>query len=153
MFRRYFQLSADMVLTQFPQKIILLIRQKIVKTDSRSDKHFFHPGNFPEFLKQFYIVAVIRVQIGAGRREKALSVTAHAVCHLLFAGRMPEIGRRSSHIMNIPFKFLFFRDFFRLFDQRIMAPYLDDPSLMESQGTKTASPETSPAASQAEPDL
>ena len=46
MFRRYLQLSADMMPAQFPEKTVIRICHDIIKTDSGTDKHFLHSRKF-----------------------------------------------------------------------------------------------------------
>ena len=55
--------------------------------------------------------------------------------------------------MDIPLEIRLFCEDFGLLKQRFMAPGLDNPSLMEGQGTETASPKAAAAAGQTEFDL
>ena len=83
-------------------------------------------------------------------REQALLMWTYALCHLLLTGRCPEVRGRSSHIMDIALKIWFFNHQLRFFDQRLMASRLNDPSLMEGQGTETTTAKTSPVTDQTE---
>ena len=56
---RHFQLTADMVFAQFPQKSAVFIVHQIVEPDSGADKDFFHPGNRPQLPEQSQVIAVI----------------------------------------------------------------------------------------------
>ena len=116
-------------------------------------KTFLNFRNLPQLFQQLYIIGVVCIQIAARRGEKALPVPAYAVFHLFLTGRMSEIRRRSSHIMDISFKLLLLCDLLRFFYQRIMTSHLYDSSLVEGQCTEAASSETPAAAGQAETDL
>ena len=51
MLRCNFQLTADMILTQFFEKRVIRIRQQIVKPDTGTDKYFLTPGIFLRSLR------------------------------------------------------------------------------------------------------
>ena len=63
---------------------------------------------------------------------------------------MPEIGRWSAYIVDIALKIFAFRQSCCFFYNGFMTSGLYDPSLMEGQGTETASAEASPIAHQTE---
>ena len=87
MFRRYLELSADMVLTKLPQECPVFLRQQIIETDTRTDENFFYLRNRPQ--------------------EQALFVRTGAVGHLFFACRVTEVCRRTADIVDIPLEIWF----------------------------------------------
>ena len=89
-------------------------------------------------------------QVLARLRKQALLFLAHAASQLLFAGRLPEISRRPSHVMDISFEILILRKLPGLIKQGFMASCLQDPSLVEGKGAEVAAPKASPVADQAE---
>ena len=137
-----------MVLHQFPEEFFILIIDQIIKTYSGTDKYFFHFWNLPQFPEQGQVIRVINVQVFTGSWKQALFLRAYAFRELLLTGRMPEICRRPSHVMDIALKVLIFRHKLRFPDEGFVASRLDNPSLMESQRTEIAAAETSPAAYQ-----
>ena len=105
-----FELTAHMVFAQFPEKFILPVCKQVIKSDPGADEHFFHSRDVPQFLKERYIITVVRIQIPAWIGKQALTVPADAMFHLFFAGRMPEVCGRSTYIMDISLEILFFCD-------------------------------------------
>ena len=148
MLRSDLQLSADMILTQLPQKIIVFICQYIIKTDPRTDKNLLDAGNLTQFSQQLNVIRVVCHKVFAGFREQTLSVGTDTPCQLLFAGRMSEIRRWTAYIMDVSLKIRLVSEFFCLLDDRCMTPCLDSTSLMKSQRTEIASSETAPVADQ-----
>ncbi len=138
MFRSDLQLAAHMILNQFPEKAVIRIRQQVIKTDPGTDEYLLHSRKRAQLTKQFQIVLMIRFQIRAGPREKALAVLAYALGQLLFTGRGAEIGGGPSYIMDITFEILILYDLPRLFQNGFVAAYLDDPALVEGERTETA---------------
>ncbi len=68
---------------------------------------------------------------------------------LFAAGREAEIGCGAPHVMDVSLKLRILRQKPCLFHQGFVAPRLDNPPLMESQGAKAACAKTSPVADQA----
>ena len=151
--RGHFQLAADMVPAEFTEKFPLPVGQQIIKPDAGTDKYLLYTGNVTELFQQADIITVIRIEIPARRREKALPVPAYALLHLLRTGGVPEIGGGAAHIVDIPLEVFFLCDLPGFLYKRIMASHLDDPSLVKGQRTETASAETAPVADQAETDF
>ena len=89
-------------------------------------------------------------QIFAGLREQALLSGAGPLCHLLFAGREPEISCGASHIVDIALEIRLLRQKPCLLQNGFMAPDLDDPSLVEGQGAEAAAAKAAPVADEAE---
>ena len=110
------ELTAYVMLTQFSEKCIVFICNKIIVSYTTTDKDLFHFGKIAELSEKLYIILVADFCIGANRGVKALPVTAGALLKLLFAGRCTEICRRSAYIVNIsleilvPYKLLRFCD-------------------------------------------
>ena len=102
-----------MILNQFPEKGILPVCQQIIEPDAAADKDLFDPGNRPQLPQKRYIVAVIGVHIFAGSGEEALPPGAGAFFHLLLAGRVPEVGSGTAHIVNVAFEVRILYHFFR----------------------------------------
>ena len=142
-----------MILTEFPKERAVFVCQHIIETDTRTDEHLLHLWNGPQFAQQGNIIAVIRTNILAWFREKALPVWTCALRQLLFAGRETEVCGRAAYIVDIALKVRFLCEKLCLFHQRFMASCLNDAPLMESQGTETAGAKAAAVADQAEFDL
>ena len=59
MLRRHTELPADMVLAELAEKSSVLVGQKIVKSETGADKHFFDAGQGAELSKERKVVAVV----------------------------------------------------------------------------------------------
>src|SRR5699024_6980936 len=81
---------------------------------------------------------------------EALPVFAYSVLKLLVTGGLPEIRRRAAHIMDIPFEVRILGHLYCLVKKGLMAPGLQDPSLVEGQRTEAASSKASAVADEAE---
>ena len=93
---------------------------------------------------------MVCLQVLARLRKQALLFLAHAASQLLLAGRLPEIRRWPSYVMDISFEILILRKLPGLIKQGFMASCLQDPSLVEGKGAEVAAPKASPVADQAE---
>ena len=153
MLRRHPQLSADMVLTEFPKKSPVPVRQQIVKAESRPDKYFFDTRQAAELFQQRQIIPVVNLQIRTGLREEAPPVFAGAVCHLFFTGGRAEFRGRSPHVIDISLEIGLLQHLLRLLQDRLVAAHLDYTALMKSQGTEIAVTVAPAVGCQAEPDL
>ena len=78
MFRRHFQLTADMILTQFFQECFVLICQQIIKTNTGADKNLLNSRQCPELAQKCHIILVICLQLGTRFREQALLIRTGA---------------------------------------------------------------------------
>ena len=150
MLRRDLQLSADMVHAEFPEEILLFICEHIIETDSGTDKDLLDLRKRPEFPEECDIIRVIRDQVLAWLREQTLFSRTCSVFQLFFAGREAEVRRRTADIMDIAFEIRLVCQIFGLLDNRLMAPNLDDPALVEGQRTEAAAAETAAVADEAE---
>ena len=93
-----FELTADVILAELAEKSSVLVGQKIVKSETGADKHFFDAGQGAELSKERKVVAVVHLEIGTGLRVQTAAVLAGAVCHLLAAGRCAELGGRAADV-------------------------------------------------------
>ena len=89
-------------------------------------------------------------QIFAGLREQALLSWADSLCHLLFAGREPEISRGASHIVDIALEI-------RLLRQKLASSRMDSWLLTwtirpwwKVRAQKLQPPKAAPVADEAE---
>ena len=153
MLRGHFQLAGDVVLHQLPNEGIFFVCQEIVKPDTAADKDLFHPGDLPELSQQGHIVAVVGVYVLAWSGVEALAAAAGTLGHLLFTGRVAEIGGGAAHIVDIALEIRILHHFLRFFQDVFMASDLDDTTLVEGQRAEGAGPEAAPVADQAELDL
>ena len=58
----------------------------------------------PDLAEQLHIIPVGYLQVGAGFGKQALSVRAGSFFSLFLTGGSTEIGRGTSHIVNIAFE-------------------------------------------------
>ena len=79
---------------------------------------------------------MVNYQVFARLRKQALLCRTCTPCELLFTCRLPEIGCRTTNIMDIALKVLILRDKLCLFYDRLMTSCLDYPALMEGQCTE-----------------
>ena len=86
---------------------------------------------------------MIHLQVRAGFWEQALPVPACPRLQLLSAGRLVKIRRRSSDIVDVPFEIRILRQKPCLVQDRLIAPCLNDPPLVEVQCAEIARPEAS----------
>ena len=93
---------------------------------------------------------MVGFQILTRLREETLSVLTDTVGHLLFAGRLTEIGGRTSHIMDITLKIRFPNKLAGFRQKGFVAPGLQNPSLVESKCTEAAATETAAVTDEAE---
>ena len=142
MLRGHFQLSADMMLTQFPKERIGWISHDIVVAESGTDEYLFdarQPANFPQ---QLNIIRMIYLEVRAGLWKQALPVFACPGFQLLLACGMPEIRGRTADIVNIALEIRHLRNSFRLAENGFMGTAGDNPALQERDGAERAGTET-----------
>ncbi len=152
-FRRHFQLTADVMFHQFFEKRVVRVRHQIVKADARADKYFFYAGQRPQSAKKRQIIRMIHLQIGTWFREKALSVFADALRHLFLAGRMSEIGGGTAHVVDIALEIRLLYHLLCFPQNGFVASDLHRPALMEGQRTEITPAETPSAADKREFDF
>ena len=144
------ELTADVMLTQLLEEGWILVCHQVVEPDARLYEYFLDSREGPEFAQQIKIVGVGDLQVGAGPREKAAAVLACPRCQLLFTCRLPEVGGRAAHIVDIAFEIWLLGEPDGLVYDGLMAPRLDDPPLVEGEGAEVAASETAPGADEAE---
>ena len=147
------QLPGDVVLHQLPEEGVLGVGQKIVKANAAANEDLLDPGNFPELAQQRHIIAVVGVHILAGGGVEALPSAAGTLGHLLFAGRVPEVGGGAAHIVDVALEVRIFDHFFCLGQNGFVASHLDDTALVEGQGAEGAGAEAAPVGYQTEFDF
>ena len=138
MFRRHLQLPGDMPADEFFEKRIIMIQHDIIKPHPGTDKHLLDAVQIPQLLQKRGIGGMIHFQIRAGLREEALSVLACSYLQLLVAGRLMKVRRRSAHIMDVTFEIRIPDQPFCLFQNRLIASCLDNPSLVKIQRAEIA---------------
>lgn len=132
------ELSADVVLDDFPQECVAFVRHDIIVAQARTDKHLFDAGQSANFPKQGNIVSMIHREIFAGSGVKALTRRAGTARQLPLAGGTAKIGRGSAHIVDEAFKVRHLRDAPSLVEYGFMAARGDDAPLMKRDGAKAA---------------
>ena len=65
MFRSDLELSADVVLAQLPEELLIFVLQHKIETDSRTHKYFLNPVQFPQLSEKVKIILVIRIEVPA----------------------------------------------------------------------------------------
>ena len=85
-------------------KPVVFVVNQVIKADTGTDKDFFYSGQGTQLPKKSQIIGVIDLQILAGRRKQALSARAGTFGVLFFTGRLPEVRRWPSHVMDVAFK-------------------------------------------------
>ena len=131
MFRGNPQLTADVVLAEFPQKSPVAVRKQVIKAEAGADKNLFYAGQGAELFEQGQVISVVDLQIGAGLREKTASVPAGTVGHLLFTGRCAELRGRTSDIINIALEIWLLQHLPCLLQDGLVAAHLYDAALVE----------------------
>ena len=150
---RNLELSRDVMAHQLAQKGIVLIAEQVIEPDSAADKHLLDAGDRPQPPQQRQVIPMIDEEVFAGGGEQALPLGTDPLFELLLAARMPEVGGRPAHVVDIALKILFPGHPRRLRCDGVVAANLDDPALMKGQGTEAAAAEAAPVGGQAEPDL
>lgn len=150
---RHLELAADVMGHQLPEKAFVRVGHQIIVPDPRPDEDLFYPGQGPQTAEQVKVIAVVRFHGRTGGGCQALLVFAQAPGELPFAGRMAEIGRRTAHIVDIPFEA---RQAVKASASRTTESSLRQviwPPLMKGQGTEVAPADAAPVVSDGESDL
>ena len=148
MLRCNLKLSTDMMFDKLPEKSIILIQHKVIKTDSGTHKYLFYIWKAAELSQKRQIIRMRHFEIGTWLWAQALPVLADSGAKLLLARGLPEIGCRPAHIMNVSFEILILCDKLCFLNNGLMAPHLYCASLMERKGTKITSAKASTVAYQ-----
>ena len=142
-----------MVLAELAEKSSVLVGQKIVKSETGADKHFFDAGQGAELSKERKVVAVVHLEIGAGLGIEAAAVLAGALCQLLVAGGAAEFRSGTADIVDVALEIRVFETGLSFSQDGFVASRLHDAPLVEGQRAEIAVAKTSPVGSQTELDL
>ena len=104
MLRRDLQLAADVVFAKLAEKFLIRIIEKIIISDSRTNKNSLYALDPSKLSKKLKIVAVGYFKVFAGLWIEALPVLAYSVFKLTLAGGCAEVRCRAAHIVNVPLK-------------------------------------------------
>ena len=148
MLRGNFQLTADMIFTQFIEESFIFVINQVIVTNTGTNKYLFDTRKFSDFSQQFYIVHMVYIHIRTFCRPQALSVTTSPLLQLFFAGRATEVCCRTANIVDIAFKIRIPCNFFSLCNQRVMASCCNHSALMKCQRTEITVTETTTVAYQ-----
>ena len=142
-----------MVLAELAEKSSVLVGQKIVKSETGADKHFFDAGQGAELSKERKVVAVVHLEIGAGLGIEAAAVLAGALCQLLVAGGAAEFRSGAADVVDVALEIRVFETGLSFGQDGLVASRLHDAPLVEGQRAEIAVAKTSPVGSQTELDL
>ena len=148
-----FQLTADVILTELPQKGIRGICHDIVIPEARADKDLLDARQLTDLSQQLDIIRMIHHEVFTGLREETLTVFAGAVFELLVAGRTPEIGGRAADIVNIALEIRHLCKHPGFLKDGFMASRGHDASLQKRDGTEAAGAKAAPGVSDGKLDL
>ena len=96
---------------------------------------------------------MVGVHVFAGRGEETLTAAASALCQLLFAGGVAEIGGGAANIVDIALEIFIYYHQLRFGKNAFMAAGLNNTALVEGQCAERASAKTTTIADQAELDF
>ena len=147
------QLTADVVLAEFPQESPVAVRQQVVKTKTRADEDLFYSGQGAKLFEQREIVPVIDLKVGTGFGVKAAAVPAGTVGQLLFAGRRAELRSRAADIVDVALEIRLLQHLPGLLQNGFVAADLDNAALVEGQRTEIAVPVAAAVGGETETDL
>ena len=136
MLRRNLELTADVVLAKLLEERIGLVRHDIVIAKTAANEDLLDLGQCANLTQQIDVIRVIDLKVRTGLGEQALACGAGAVFHLLFAARMPEIGRRAADVVDISLKAGHLRDGLCFFEHGFVAAGGNDALCCSSSKTK-----------------
>ena len=151
-FRGHLQLTADVVLAELAQEglPVCAVQQQVVVSKSGAHEHLLHARHGAALPKQREIVLVARVEPTAGRRKEALLPAADAALQLVLAGWMTKVGCRPADVVDVALEVREPRQGPDLPEDGLVAPGLNDSSLMGMDGAKGTATEAPPVARDAE---
>ena len=82
----------------------LRVRHQIVIADTGTNEYFFDTVDVSYRPQDIQIITVIHLHVWTNPRIQTILVGTNADFQLLFAGRKPEVCRRSADIMDIALK-------------------------------------------------
>ena len=136
--RRHLELTTDMILDQLLEKSIVVIRQQVVETNARTDKHPLDARQCTQPAQQIEIFRMICLERRADRGRQTFFALAQPAGQLSFAGGAAEIGGRAADIVYVSLEARHPDQRLCLADHRIRRAAGDLPSLMIRQGTEVA---------------
>ena len=120
-----------MVLDQFAEERIVLVRHHVVVAQTGADENLLDALDVTQLTQQIEVIGVVGLDIAARRGEQAALVLAAAVLLLLFAGRKAEVRGRPADVVNVSLEAGHLHDFLRLFDDAFVTSRLNVTPLME----------------------
>ena len=127
------ELTADMIAHKLLKELVAFVLHQVIEADTAADEHFFNAVKVPEFSKQIKIILMAYLHLRAGLWRKAFFALAKSEPLLLFAGRQPEIRRRTADVAYVAFKALVLQKALRFFYYAFLASDGHCTSLMERQ--------------------
>ncbi len=136
MLRCQAQLARGVVLGKLLDEGMVGVEHRIVEADAASDEDLLHSWKLSELPQEVHIALVGDREVLAGSRREAAPVRAGTCCRLLLAGTDHELGSGATHIVDIALEVRVVGHGLSLAQERFLASCLDDPALMEVQGTE-----------------
>ena len=130
MFRRDFELTADMITDKLLEKFIVFIVNEVVEANTRTDKDLFDLGERTDTSEQMQILAVVDHEVFAGLGRKAFSALAHTAFFLSLAGGMTEVCGRTADVVDVTLEIGHMREHFRFAHDGIFTSGGDHSALM-----------------------
>ena len=132
MLRSNLELTRYMVFYKFSEKAVVLILQKIIVSNARTDKHFFNARKLTDTAEDIKIFLVICNEVFTRLWSKTFFAFTQSVFLLKHTRRMTEISRRTAYIVNISFKIRHMSEFFSLNHNAFFASCCYVSALMKS---------------------
>ena len=134
------QLAGHVVLDQLAQKraIGIGVGHDVVEANAGAHEHLLHAGQLPQLAQKTRVGAMIGLHRRAGLRAQAAAVCAGASRALLGASRPAEVGRGTSHIVDVALELGIGRHDAGLVEQRLVGAARDDAPLVESERAEGA---------------
>lgn len=148
-----FELTAYVMHYQLFHELVVLVLDKVIVADSRTDKYFFHALDLAYLAQHGEILGVVNFKCGARLRCKTFLAHAESLGKLFITGGHSEIGCRAAYIVYVAFEIGHFRYSFRFRKYRFLAPYSNAPALMKGYGAEVAVAETAAVMSDREAHL
>ena len=114
MFGSNLELTRYMVFYKFSEKAVVLILQKVIISNARTNKHFLDARKFTDTAKDIKIFLVICNNVFARFWSKTFFAFTQSVFLLKHTRRLTEISRRTAYIVNISFKIRHMGELFSL---------------------------------------
>lgn len=131
MLRRDLELATDVVLAQLLEEGVGFVRRDVVIAQTTAHEDLFHLRQGTNLAQEVDVVGMIDLEVGTGLGEKALTSSAGAIFHLLFAAGVAEICCWTADIVDIPLEPGHFRNRFGFLNDGFMAASGNDAPLKE----------------------